>query len=106
MQTPWGQIDVVDAHVHFFSRGFFKLLAKQKEGLTIEHAGTTLGWDIPGEDPRELARRWAGELDRCHVAGATLIASLPGDEPSVEAAVETSPDRFHGFFIVNPLATV
>ena len=106
MQTPWGQIDVVDAHVHFFSRGFFKLLAKQKEGLTIEQAGTTLGWDIPGEDPRELAHRWAGELDRCQVAGATLIASLPGDESSVEAAVETSPDRFHGFFMVNPLATV
>src|SRR5438552_794871 len=106
MQTPWGQIDVVDAHVHFFSHGFFQLLAKQKDGLSVERIGTTLGWDMPVEDPRELAQRWAGELDRCQVAGAALIASLPGDEASVEAAVETSPDRFHGFFMVNPLVAV
>jgi predicted TIM-barrel fold metal-dependent hydrolase len=104
MQTPWGQLDVVDAHVHFFSRGFFQLLAKQKEGLSLEQIGATLGWEMPPADPQDLARRWAGELDRCQVAGGALIASLPGDESSVEAAVLTSPDRFHGYFMVNPLA--
>src|SRR5258708_3878293 len=103
MQTPWGQMDVSDAHVHFFSHGFFHLLAKQTAGLSIEQIGATLGWEMPPADPRELAIRWAQELDRCHVAGAALMASLPGDEPSVEAALESSPERFHGFFMGNPL---
>jgi len=105
MQTAWGQIDLVDAHVHFFSHRFFELLAKQKDGLSLEQMGTTLGWDMPPADPQELARRWAAELDRCQVAGAALIASLPGDEASVEAAVASIPHRFHGYFMVNPLAT-
>ena len=54
-------------------------------------------------DPTLLAGCWAAELDRNGVAGATLIASLPGDEGSVEAAVEAFPSRFRGLFLVNPL---
>ncbi len=30
MQTPWGDIEVLDAHVHFFSPAFFDALAVQK----------------------------------------------------------------------------
>src|SRR5439155_26051724 len=32
-----------------------------------------------------------------------LIASVPGDEASVEAAVAALPDRFFGYSMVNPL---
>jgi predicted TIM-barrel fold metal-dependent hydrolase len=35
---------------------------------------------------------------------AALIASLPGDEGSVSTAVAAFPDRFYGYFMVNPLA--
>jgi len=104
MQTPWGEIEVCDAHVHFFSNGFFELLAKQKEGLTVEAMGRQLGWEMPPSDPVALAKRWVEELDRNGVSRAALIASLPGDEASVEAAVAAYPDRFYGYFMVNPLA--
>ncbi len=37
------------------------------------------------------------------MARAALIASVPGDEASVERAVAEFPDRFFGYFMVNPL---
>src|SRR5207247_11422416 len=46
---------------------------------------------------------WATELDGQGVARAALIASLPGDEASVEVAVSEFPSRFLGYFMVNPL---
>ena len=49
-----------------------------------------------------LADRWAGELDRHGVTRAMLIASVPGDEASVAAAVGRHPDRFVGGFMFNP----
>lgn len=103
MQTFWGDIPVVDAHVHFFSHGFFELLARQKPGLTVDQMGPLLGWEMPPVDPAELAARWMAELDTHGVEGAALIASLPGDESSVQEAVKMYPDRFFGFHIVNPM---
>ena len=104
MQTSWGDLRVCDAHVHFFSHGFFSLLAGQQQGLTVEAIGQTLGWQMPPEDAASFGRDWARELDRHGVAKAGLIASLPGDEGSVEAAVAACADRFWGMFMVNPLA--
>jgi predicted TIM-barrel fold metal-dependent hydrolase len=103
MQTPWGDLAVSDAHVHFFSHRFFQLLAKQKEGLTVESMGAELGWEMPPEDPVALAGRWVRELDRHGVGKAALIASLPGDEGSVAAAVQAFPERFYGYFMIHPL---
>src|SRR5690606_15337471 len=57
----------------------------------------------PGS-PEALSRAWVNELDRHHVARAALIASIPGDEDSVAEAVRLHPDRFVGFFMLNPLA--
>ena len=50
-----------------------------------------LGWDLPPEDPAELARTWAAELDGYGVSRAALIASVPGDEASVLAAPAACP---------------
>ena len=58
---------------------------------------------LPEEDPAALARTWAAELDGYGVTRAALIASVPDDEASVETAVAACPDRFFGFFMVNPL---
>ena len=107
MNTPWGDLPVSDAHVHFFSHHFFSLLAAQKgmqpgEGSHAE-MGRILGWRMPPPEPEQLAGEWTAELDRHGVRRAVLIASLPGDEASVAAAVARYPDRFHGYFIVNPL---
>jgi predicted TIM-barrel fold metal-dependent hydrolase len=102
MLTPWGDFAVADAHVHFFSRKFFSVLGSQA-GKTAEQVADAAGWVLPAEDPAELARSWAAELDAHGVTRAALIASIPGDEASVESAVAECPDRFFGFFMVNPL---
>jgi predicted TIM-barrel fold metal-dependent hydrolase len=100
--TPWGDLPVADAHVHFFSHRFFALLAQQKQ-TDPDSVLQTLGWDPPAEDPVVFAAHWAAELDRHGVSKAMLIASLPPDYPSVAAAVARFPQRFWGAAMVNPL---
>jgi len=102
MLTPWGDFAVADAHVHFFSRNFFSALGSQA-GKMAEQVAETAGWVLPPEDPVELGRAWAAELDGHGVTHAALVASMPGDEASVESAMAEFPDRFFGFFMVNPL---
>ena len=111
MKTDWGEISVADAHVHFFSHGFFSALAAQKHGSALPDPDAavreivhTLGWVAPPPSPADLADIWTHELDRHAVSRAALIASIPGDEQSVAAAVARFPERFHGYFMVNPLA--
>jgi hypothetical protein len=109
MQSPWGEIDVRDAHIHFFSHGFFSALAAQQTArlgvpATVESIATTLGWQAPPLEPEALASIWTAELDRRGVRRSALIASVPGDEASVAAAVRSSPDRFYGYFMVDPTA--
>lgn len=111
MNTPWGEVDVCDAHVHFFSHNFFCSIAAQKSELLHgagkgDPAGTVarlLSWDAPPPAPQELAEIWVRTLDRHGVSRAALIASIPGDEASVAEAVARFPSRFHGYFMVNPL---
>ena len=104
MNTPWGDFDVCDAHAHFFSRRFFDSLAAQarSDSATIAER---LGWRLPPEDPAELGRTWAAQLDAHGVSQATLIASVPGDESSVLAAAAASPGRFFAGAMVDPTAS-
>lgn len=101
-ETPWGPMGVADAHVHFFSHRFFEILASQKPGLTLDEIASRLGAALPPEQPDALAATWVRELDRQGVAKASLIASIPGDEASVAAAVSAHPDRFFAYAMVNP----
>jgi len=95
---------ICDAHVHFFSPGFFDALGTQlglpPEGRVGAVAGA-LGWQEP-ESVAVLAGRWAAELTRHGVARAALIASVPGDEASVAGAVAAHPDRFIGYYMLDP----
>lgn len=61
----------------------------------------TLGWTAPGT-AEALADRWVAELDEHGVNRAALIASMPGDENSVGAAVARHPSRLVGFFMLDP----
>lgn len=94
-----------DAHCHFFSTKFFATLGRAltdaDPAAPHETALAKLGWDAPGTADA-LADRWVAELDRGGVARAALIASLPGDAGSVTAAVRRHPQRFVGFFMVDP----
>jgi predicted TIM-barrel fold metal-dependent hydrolase len=101
-QTPWGDLSVNDAHVHFFSQGFYSGLMRQKKLESLDSLGTALGWEIPAKDSVSLAGRWIAELDGQGVERACLIASAPGDEAAVGTAVEAYPDRFYGFFMLDP----
>lgn len=97
-----------DVHCHFFSPRFFETLAKDDPrgrfaGDAADEMCRVLGWEPPAT-VASLAARWVAELDRQQVHRAALIASVPGDEESVAAAVAHAPDRFVGFFMLNPLA--
>jgi predicted TIM-barrel fold metal-dependent hydrolase len=89
-----------DAHVHFFSPTFFATLAGQRQVATAD-AIRHLGWDDP-VSPEALADRWVAELDAQAVARVAIIASVPGDEGSVAAAVERHPARFVAYFMLDP----
>jgi predicted TIM-barrel fold metal-dependent hydrolase len=102
-QTPWGDLSVSDAHVHFFSHGFYAGLARQKKLANAEALSPLLGWEIPSSEPEALAGWWIRELDSHGVSRAALIASSHGDEETVAAAVSAHPDRFFGSFMLDPL---
>jgi predicted TIM-barrel fold metal-dependent hydrolase len=104
MNTPWGALEVADAHVHFFSHRFFSVLAEQKQTTVDALAPMLAGWELPAEDPAQLADAWVAQLDRHGVQQAALIASVPGDADSVIAAVRKLPQRFFGYSMVNPTA--
>lgn len=97
--TPWGELEIADAHVHFFSPAFYRSLAEQKG---VPDVGALLGWDIPPA-PETLADRWIGEMDRNSVERAVVIGSIPLDIDSVGAAVARYPDRLRSVVMVNPM---
>ncbi len=101
METPWGALSVADAHVHLFSRAFFGHLGS---GLAPDEIGRQLGWEIPGKDATELAGRWVQEMEKHGLNRLVLIGSFPGDENSVAQAVQICPEKFVGYFMLNPTA--
>jgi len=103
MNTPWGDIEVADAHVHFFSPTFFKALAQQKgQAEQVRELIAQLGWDAPPINNAALGARWVEELDRHGVERSVLMSSVPDDEASAAEAVRAFPKRFLGYFMFNP----
>jgi uncharacterized protein len=88
-------MNICDAHIHFFSPGFFSGLGATKDAVA------KIGFDDP-VSTEALADRWVAELDTNGVARAALMASLPDDADSVAVAVLRHPSRFVGFFMVDP----
>ncbi|MBI3427185.1 MAG: amidohydrolase [Acidobacteria bacterium] len=105
--TPFGALETLDAHAHFFSQRFLETLISQSPALRSEpdplaRAAALTGWALPPADPAALATIWKDELDRHEIAAALLMASVPGDEESIAAAVAAYPDRIFGGFFLNP----
>jgi uncharacterized protein len=101
-ESPWGPLEVFDAHVHFLSHTFFEKLIGQKQGLTMEAAAGLLAWQMPPATAEQFAAEWVQELDKNGVRGAALIASIPGEQGSVLAAARSCPGRFLPFAMANP----
>ena len=99
--TPWGSLPVSDAHVHFFSPEFYAGLARLKGFETAQALKPLLDFDIPS-DTSSLAAQWVQALDAAEVDRAALIASASADEASVASAVAQFPERFWGYFMVDP----
>jgi uncharacterized protein len=99
-------MSLCDVHCHLFSSRFLELVSQALPDLPETGRAVAvsrrIGWDDPGS-AEELADRWAAEMDRHRVSRAALIASIPGDEASVAAAVHRHPARFVGFFMFNPM---
>jgi predicted TIM-barrel fold metal-dependent hydrolase len=105
--TPFGDVEVLDAHAHFFSHRFFDALAAQSPAIKdapdrVARVGDATGWTMPSEDPAALGAAWVEELDRHGVAAALLMASVPTDEASIAAAVAAHPERIAGAFMLDP----
>jgi len=102
-----GLFKIFDSHVHFYSNSFFRFLVKQKPNRAdinteLKNIATKGHIEIPGEDPVQLARRWVEIIDKWKIERLILIGSMPGDEDAVAKAVQSAPNRFTGFFTVDP----
>lgn len=105
--TPFGKIEVLDAHTHFFSRRFFTALISQSPALSqetdpIARVGEMTGWTMPPDDPAALARVWKDEFDKHQITAAMMMASVLNDEGSIAAAAAAVPDRIIGGFFLDP----
>lgn len=105
--TPFGALEILDAHTHFFSHHFFATLVAQSPVLSqdadpLARAAERTGWTMPPRDPALLAAQWQDEFDRHEIAAALMIASVPNDEDSVAAAAAAFPTRIFGGFLLDP----
>lgn len=107
MRTELGEMRVIDAHAHFFSYPFFmQFVEALRQGLPRDDPyrglAERLGWELPTPDHTALGRRWIQEMDKHGLDRMVLIASLPGDEDSILAAVRAFPQRIIGYFMLDP----
>jgi predicted TIM-barrel fold metal-dependent hydrolase len=102
-----GLFKIFDAHVHFYSNSYFKLLIRQKLrradiNTELKNIASKGHIEIPGEDPIQLAKRWIETIDKWKIERLVLISSIPGDEDALVKAIKAYPDRLSGFFTVDP----
>ena len=107
MRTELVEMRVIDAHAHFFSYPFFmQFVEALRPGLPRDDPyrglAERLGWELPTPDHTALGRRWILEMDKHGLDRMVLIASLPGDEDSILAAVRAFPQRIIGYFMLDP----
>jgi predicted TIM-barrel fold metal-dependent hydrolase len=107
MKTELGEMRVIDAHAHFFSQPFFmQFVEALKKELPSDDPyrglADRLGWELPTSDHVALGKRWIEEMDKHGLDRMVLIASLPGDEDSILAAVHAYPHRIVGYFMLDP----
>jgi hypothetical protein len=99
---------VSDAHVHFFSRAFFELLAAE---AAAAHGGAPedlladlvrkAGLELPAPEPAVHARRWLAELDRHGVTRAVVFASHPREAEAVLEGTRAAGSRLVPYLLVN-----
>jgi predicted TIM-barrel fold metal-dependent hydrolase len=105
IETTFGQMRVLDAHSHFFTRSFLTGLgAMTWIGPDARAVAQKLGWDEIDQDPEAVGRKWTLEMDRHGVEKMVAIHTLPDDLEQAAAGIAATNGRLVGYATVNPLA--
>ena len=104
-------MEIIDAHTHFLSYNYFRLLTQQHREYGdidefIRDRARRFEFTVPPTDPVRLADLWVIEMDRRRVNCCVSIASIPGDGASVAAALRVFPGRFIGVSTINPYLSI
>jgi len=107
INTPWGNLRLIDAHTHFFSHQFFQTFARLAQHNLPAEAPLTavaqrLGVEVPPEDPTLLAQRWVTEMEKYGIDRLVMFTSVPGDHAAVATAVQAFPERLIGYIMLDP----
>ena len=102
-------MDLVDFHLHFFSRTFFETLARlsPQPGSVedkLERVRARTGLELPPADHGEHLQRWMTQLERHHVAHVAAFASVPEEAEVLAQARAAAPDRLTPLAVVDPRA--
>ncbi|MCK6444909.1 MAG: amidohydrolase [Planctomycetes bacterium] len=100
-------MQILDFHVHFFSRPYFEALAAQSPlpGTVAEklaRVAEKAGLEIPGPDLAAHRARWLAELDKNDVERMACFSSAPEETAAVAEACAGSDGRLVPFALVNP----
>ncbi len=105
IETSFGNVRVLDAHSHFFTRSFLSGLgAMSPIGRDARAVAEKLGWDEIEEDPAAVGRKWVLEMDRQGVEKMVAIHTPPGDLEEAALGIAATNGRLVGYATVNPLA--
>ncbi len=98
-------MQILDSHVHFFSRIFYECQAAETRPDNVEGLIDRLnvsGVDVPEADHIALRDRLILEFDNSGVEHALIFASVPEETAVVGEAAQTSDGRMSAFATVNP----
>ena len=97
-------MQIIDAHTHFFSYTWFEQFYHLAEGRygSVNEIAAKLTWELPGNDPVDLGKRWVAEQDKFGLSRQVLFASKLNDAEFLAAAVNAFPKRLIGYFMINP----
>lgn len=100
-------MNVIDVHMHWFSRDYFDTLAAQspRPGSSEEKLTEVVkrtGIELPSADLAAHTARWLGEMDKHGVEHLCAFASAPEEAPALARSATLASGRITPFALVNP----
>jgi predicted TIM-barrel fold metal-dependent hydrolase len=100
-------MQLVDFHMHLFSRPYFDALAAQSPqpgtpAEKLERVAARTGLELPPTDLSAHVARWVAQFEAHGVDHACAFASLPEEIPALAQAAALARGRITPFALVNP----
>jgi len=100
-------MDVIDFHMHLFSRGYFEALASQspRSGSVADklaQLAAATGIELPAADLAVHTSRWLAQMDAHGVEHMCAFASAPEEAEALAQATRLAQGRITPFALVNP----